>query len=170
MRILTITTPDMENGLGCRVTLWFAGCSRHCQGCHNEHSWNYNQGKEFTSEEVQNKINELVSERYINGITLSGGDPLDQDNKSLCDLYDFLVNFKKSYPNKDIWIYSGGIFDELIKNENICNILKISDVLIDGPFVKELYDRDLAFRGSTNQRIIDLKSTFNEGIIKTINL
>lgn len=158
MKILTLTTPDVENGLGCRVTLWFAGCSHHCEGCHNKHTWDYNQGKNLLNKQVLDKIFEEVDKPYIKGITLSGGDPLDQSDENLLKLDAFLLLFKEKFKDKDIWIYSGGIYEELKENTTIKNILKKCDVLVDGPFKKELYNPDLPFRGSTNQTIWENKN------------
>jgi len=169
-RVLTITHPDVENGLGCRVTLWAAGCSHHCPGCHNQHTWDYNQGKQLKNQEIVDIIYEYVKPDYIQGITLSGGDPLDQSDSALEQLYDFLVKFKKDFPEKDIWFYCGDTFECLCYNPYKKRILQLGDVLIDGRFVKELYDPDIAFRGSTNQRTIDLKSTFAQNQIVQINL
>ena len=167
MKVLTLTTPDIENGFGCRVTIWFAGCNRRCPGCHNPHTWAYNQGEELLSEEVLNKIYSLVDKDYIQGITLSGGDPFDQDEKSLKELLIFIKHFKINYPDKDIWIYAGGLYEDFIKNDIIREILIWSDVLVDGPFKQELKELDLPFKGSTNQRIIDLKkSLFTNTIVE----
>jgi len=167
MKVLTLTTPDIENGLGCRVTIWIAGCNRHCPGCHNPHTWAYNQGKELLSDEVLDKIMYEVDKDYIQGITLSGGDPFDQDEESLRDLLVFIKMFKLEYPMKDIWIYSGGLYEDFMKHDIIREILLWSDVLVDGPFVQELKLLDLPFRGSTNQRIIDLrKSIYPDKIVE----
>ena len=167
IKVLTLTTPDIENGFGCRVTIWFAGCNRRCPGCHNPHTWAYNQGKELLSEEVLNKIYSLVDKDYIQGITLSGGDPFDQDENSLKELLIFIKHFKINYPDKDIWIYSGGLYEDFITNDIIREILIWSDVLVDGPFKQELKELDLPFKGSTNQRIIDLKkSLFTNTIVE----
>jgi len=167
MKVLTLTTPDIENGLGCRVTIWIAGCNRHCPGCHNPHTWAYNQGKELLSDEVLDKIMYEVDKDYIQGITLSGGDPFDQDEESLRDLLVFIKMFKLEYPMKDIWIYSGGLYEDFMKHDIIREILLWSDVLVDGPFVQELKLLDLPFRGSTNQRIIDLrKSIYSDKIVE----
>ena len=167
MKVLTLTTPDIENGFGCRVTIWFAGCNRRCPGCHNPHTWAYNQGEELLSEKVLNKIYSLVDKDYIQGITLSGGDPFDQDENSLKELLIFIKHFKINYPDKDIWIYSGGLYEDFIKNDIIREILIWSDVLVDGPFKQELKELDLPFKGSTNQRIIDLKkSLFTNTIVE----
>lgn len=157
MNVLTLTSPDIENGLGCRVTIWVAGCNRHCSGCHNPHTWDYNQGESLLSEKVLDKIFSEVDFDYIQGITISGGDPLDQKDSSLNDLLTFIKMFKEKYPKKDIWIYSGGIYEELIKNTIIKDILSYCDILVDGPFIQDLKQLDLPFRGSTNQRIIKLK-------------
>lgn len=166
MRVLTLTTPDIENGFGCRVTIWVAGCNRHCPGCHNPHTWLYDQGKELLSDEVLNKIFDECSHQYIQGITISGGDPLDQSDESLNELLIFLKHFKLEFPSKDVWIYSGGTYEELIKNDIIKQIFTWSDVLVDGPFIQEKKVLDLPFRGSTNQRIIDLNKTFCNDIVE----
>lgn len=167
MKVLTLTTPDIENGFGCRVTIWFAGCNRRCPGCHNPHTWNYNQGKELLSKEVLNKIWDAVDKDYIQGITLSGGDPFDQNDESLMELLNFIELFKVKYPMKDIWIYSGGLYEDFMKNDILREILMWSDVLVDGPFIQELKLLDLPFRGSTNQRIIDLKkSIYSDKVIE----
>ena len=167
MRVLTITTPDIENGLGCRVTVWVAGCNRHCPGCHNPHTWIYNQGKELLSDEVLDKIMYEAGYDYIQGITLSGGDPFDQDEESLKELLTFIKMFKLEYPSKDIWIYSGGLYEDFLKNDTIRDILIWSDVLVDGPFVQEKKLLDLPFKGSTNQRIIDIqKSIYSDKIVE----
>lgn len=159
MRVLTLTTPDMANGLGCRVTIWVAGCNRHCLGCQNEHTWSYDQGKELTAQETREKIFFEVGKDFIKGITVSGGDPLAQNEGSLKELIGFISEFRSKFPTKDVWIYSGGVYEEMVKDDNIRGVLDLCDVLVDGPFVQSMKDPDLAFRGSTNQRIIDLKRT-----------
>lgn len=159
MRVLTITTPDMENGLGCRVTIWFAGCSHKCPGCHNQHTWDYNQGELFLSDLIQNTIYEEVNKDYIAGITLAGGDPLSQNDESLLELLDFLTKFKKDFPTKNIWIYSGDTYETNMEHSIKKKIILLCDVLVDGPFMINKLDHDIAFRGSTNQRIIDIKNT-----------
>ena len=157
MNVLTLTTPDVENGIGCRVTLWVAGCRRHCPGCHNPHTWSYNQGKPISDTSVLEKIMKEVDKPYIRGITISGGDPLDQDEKSLRELLDFLKKFKDYYgDSKDIWMYTGDVWENLIKKDVYCNILNYIDVLVDGPFILGKKELDLPFRGSTNQRIINV--------------
>lgn len=169
MKVLTITTPDIENGFGCRVTIWFSGCNRRCPGCHNPHTWNYNQGQPLFSDKVLNKIYEEVDKKYIQGITLSGGDPFDQSEEDLKELLEFIKEFKVRFPGKDIWVYSGGLYEDFIKNDTIRDILLWCNVLVDGPFIQEKKILDLPFRGSTNQRIIDLqKSIYSNKIVEIL--
>lgn len=158
LRILDITAPDINNGNSLRVTIWFAGCTHKCKGCHNEWTWNYNQGKDFldNSEEILNKLSEWLDKDYIDGITFSGGDPLDQDDYTLQILLGLINWVRKKYPSKTIWCYTGYIYENLkgLKKKVADNC----DVLVDGPYKEEL--RDIAhtpFRGSTNQRIIYIK-------------
>lgn len=157
-RVLTMTQPDTENGKGCRVTVWCAGCSHHCPGCHNQHTWDYNQGSLLINDDVKQRIYNAASKEYIQGITFSGGDPLDQSHQALTELYMFITEFKHDFPEKDIWIYSGDYFENLKNSRIVRKILSKCDVLVDGPFMKDLYDPDLSFRGSRNQRIIYLKN------------
>ena len=168
--VLTITHPDVENGKGCRVTIWCAGCTHNCPGCHNKHTWAYNQGHSITESNVKEEIYKAVDKDYIQGITFSGGDPLDQSYIALKELYMFITEFKIDFPDKDIWIYTGGLFEDLVKVPIIRKILNKCDVLVDGPFVQELYDPDLTFRGSTNQRIIQLKGEEIRSILIGIQL
>jgi anaerobic ribonucleoside-triphosphate reductase activating protein len=157
MNYLKITGPDIENGLGCRITLWIAGCSHHCKGCHNPETWDYNQGETLNS--ALNEILTKLNHSYIQGLTLSGGDPLAQTEESLKELLSFIKQIKEKFPDKDIWIYSGDVWENLIKDDNKLNILKQCDVLIDGSFILEQRDISLAFRGSSNQRIIDIQKS-----------
>lgn len=166
MKVLTVTTPDVENGFGCRVTLWAAGCSHKCPDCHNKHTWNYLQGRDITEPSVYEKVYNETNHDYIAGLTLSGGDPLDQTDESLMELYDFLTRYKKDFPQKTIWIYTGSLYEDLVKNKIIVDIFKLSDVLVDGVFKKRYYHPDIPFRGSTNQRLIDLKKSNLDNIVE----
>ena len=166
MKVLTITTPDVENGCGCRVTLWVSGCNRQCEGCHNSHAWDYNKGTELSSDIVYEKLYNEVNHEYIAGLTISGGDPLAQTDESLKELITFLDKFKTDFPTKNIWIYSGGVYESLIENEYVAEVLKRCDVLVDGPFIMSLHNQDIAFRGSSNQRIIDLKKTTKDNVVE----
>ena len=161
LKVLDITAPDINNGLGCRVTLWVAGCKHHCKGCHNQWTWNFNQGKDFTfyRREIFEDLSEWLDKDYIDGITFSGGDPLTQTDEALTELYDIITWVKKRYPEKNIWLFTGYTKEQLdeLNNKIINKILNDIDVLVDGPYVEEL--RDIAhtpFRGSTNQRLIEL--------------
>lgn len=156
MKILNITSPDVNNGTGFRVTLWVAGCSHHCRGCHNPETWDYNQGK--TLREVRKELFDKLDKSYIKGLTLSGGDPLAQSKRSLIELYFLLKRIKKKFPNKDIWIYSGYTHEEILQDKFKKLVLSQCDVLVDGPYRYALRDTSLPFRGSSNQRIIYLKN------------
>lgn len=157
LRILDITAPDINNGNGIRITVWIAGCTHKCKGCHNPWTWNYNQGKDFISEqdEILNKLSDWLSRDYVDGVTFSGGDPLDQNITALKELMLLVKWIKRNYPSKTIWVYTGSVYEELSEYQK--EILKLCDVLVDGPYKEEL--RDIAhcpFRGSTNQRILYL--------------
>lgn len=148
MRFHNITYPDVNNGDGCRVTLWVAGCTHHCKGCHNPQTWSFKSGREFT-EDVKNKLYNVLKLPYIKGITLSGGDPLD----SFEDVFELIKDIKNSFNDKDIWLFSGYTLED-IKNSEKSVILGYIDVLVDGEFKEELKDLSLKFRGSSNQRIL----------------
>lgn len=159
LRIIDITAPDINNGTGIRVTLWVAGCTHKCKGCHNSWTWNYNQGKYFTAEQddILHKLANWLERDYVDGITFSGGDPLDQDNDGLCELYNIIKWVRNNFPKKTIWVYTGYTKEEIDNSNNYMRqkIVESIDVLVDGPYIEEL--RDIAhcpFRGSTNQRIL----------------
>lgn len=157
MNILTITTPDIENGEGFRVTVWCAGCSHHCPGCHNPHTWSYAQGSPLMSPSVLHSIFTEVSKPYIQGITLSGGDPLCQTDDSLRELQDFIEYFREQFPDKDIWLYTGYTLEEIECSELRSRIIHNCDTIVEGRYIEHLRDGDLAFRGSSNQHIIHMK-------------
>lgn len=155
LRILDITAPDINNGNGIRVTLWVAGCKHYCKGCHNQWTWDFNQGKKFIEEQddILNKLSNWLSRDYVQGLTISGGDPLCGDEDGLYALKQLIYWVRDKYPTKDIWMYTGYVYEELdgLRKE----VAELCDVLVDGPYKEEL--RDIAhcpFRGSTNQRII----------------
>lgn len=148
MRFHNITYPDVNNGEGCRVTLWVAGCTHHCKGCHNPQTWSFKSGREFT-EDIKNKLYNVLRLPYIKGITFSGGDPLD----SFEDVFELIKDIKNSFNDKDIWLFSGYTLED-IKNSEKSVILDYIDVLVDGEFKEELKDLSLKFRGSSNQRIL----------------
>ena len=166
LRILDITAPDINNGIGIRVTLWVAGCNHHCPGCHNSWSWNFNQGKDFIEEQdyLLSKLENWLSRDYVDGITLSGGDPLCQDERGLISLLDIIKWVRLNFPTKTIWLYTGYVYEDIINDNDDSkvnrlkkHILENIDVLVDGPFKQELRDvSHTPFRGSINQRIITL--------------
>ena len=158
MKYLKITSPDIENGPGCRVTLWLPGCSHNCPGCHNKWTHDYNQGQEFT-QDTFDELCSILDKPYIKGLTISGGDPLDQNDEVLADLCQLVFDIKIGYPSKDIWIYTGYRVEDLKGIQK--DILKYVDVVVDGPFEIDIRDTTLAFRGSANQRIIKLDTPHN---------
>lgn len=152
-----ITKEDMNNGDGIRVVLWVAGCDHHCKGCQNKQTWDYNSGIEF-DDEAKEELIEALSKPYIKGLTLSGGDPLcAADN----NFFFFLCDLKRQFPDKDIWLYSGYTIEEILKDNNVLksNILLLCDVLVDGRYIEKKRDITLKWRGSSNQRVIDIQKT-----------
>ena len=150
---------SVSNGLGVRTVLWISGCNVHCKNCHNQSTWDFNSGIPFTEETMQEILYDL-SKPYIKGLTLSGGHPLDPHNAP--KVLEIVKRVKMVFPNKDIWIYSGYVWEDIIKDETLREILKYTDILVDGAYVDELRDISLAFRGSSNQRIISVKKSLTE--------
>ena len=161
-----IKKTDIANGEGVRVSLFVSGCTHHCEGCFNPETWNFCYGREFTSETEIELLNAL-SPDFINGLTLLGGEPFEPQNQRA--LVPFLKKVKEQYPKKNIWCYTGYLFDEeLLKDSRArCEVtdemLSMIDVLVDGEFRQELKNITLRFRGSENQRIIDIKKSLEAG-------
>lgn len=173
---------DLNNGDGCRVTLFCSGCRNHCEQCFNKETWNFKFGKEF-NDETLNEIIDALRPDYINGITFLGGEPFEPENQPI--ILKIVNKIKKELPNKTIWSFTGYTLDYDLINLEEDNynsklygvnrfakhtiyteeILKNLDVLIDGKFIFKLKDPKLIFRGSSNQRIIDVKET-----LKTRNI
>lgn len=157
---------DVANGIGVRVSLFVSGCTHHCKGCFNEETWSFDFGEPFT-EEVEERILKLLEPSYISGLTVLGGEPLEYVNQSV--LAPFLKKVKERYPKKTIWCYSGYVYEKdilkhmLPKWKYTKDILNTIDVLVDGPFIEEEKDISLRFRGSSNQRIIDVKKSLEAG-------
>ena len=158
MNYHNIKTDDMLNGDGLRVTCWVSGCNMGCFNCYNPQTWDFNSGIPFTEETMQEILYDL-SKPYIKGLTLSGGHPLDPHNAP--KVLEIVKRVKMVFPNKDIWIYTGYVWEDIIKDNTLKEILECTDVLVDGAYVDELRDISLAFRGSSNQRIIDVKKTLD---------
>ena len=140
---------DIANGPGVRVSLFVSGCRNHCKGCFQPETWDFNFGQPFTRE-TENEIIEALRPAWIQGLTVLGGDPMEPENKE--GLLTFLKRLRMELPDKDIWLYTGYLWED-VSNEPILNFV---DVLVDGPFIEEEKDAGLAFRGSRNQRIIHL--------------
>lgn len=164
-----IKTTDIANGIGVRTSLFVSGCTHHCKGCFNPDTWNYNYGRTFTKE-VEDEIIESLKPAYVSGLTILGGEPMEVANQRA--LRPFLQRVRTLLPNKTIWIYSGYLYEELTDKDNKrCHgddtevILSLIDVLVDGEFMLDLKDITLKFRGSSNQRIIDVKKTLETGKI-----
>ena len=158
---------DIANGEGVRISLFVSGCTHHCKGCFNQQTWDPNSGKPY-DKSVEEEIVKLVSREGIRGLTLLGGDPLDFDNpEKLLPL----VKRVKEKLGKSVWCYTGDTLENIIKENNInkLKLLEYIDVLVDGPFIQELHKPRLKFKGSTNQRLIDVSKTLSE-YKKTNNL
>jgi len=158
----TIKPTDIANGEGVRVSLFVSGCTHYCPGCFNYVTWDFNYGKTFTKE-TEDEILSLLSRNYIDGISLLGGEPMEPCNQRC--LVNLVDRFKEKYPNKTLWIYTGYTYDEdLIPGgkaycEVTDKILDQCDVMVDGEFIESLKDISLKFRGSSNQRILNIRET-----------
>lgn len=164
MKYATIKKHDIANGPGVRVSIFVSGCNHHCKGCFNEEAWDFNYGSDFTDETIDEVIDALKPEHII-GLSVLGGEPFEFVNQQ--GLLPLLKKVKSLYPNKTIWAYSGFLYEELLKMkyEETKEILNLIDVLVDGKFVEDLKDPMLYFRGSSNQRVIDMQLTRKEGKI-----
>jgi len=150
MNYAEIKKVDIANGSGVRVSLFVSGCRNHCKGCFNPETWDFDYGRPFTRE-TEDEIIEALRPSWIQGLSILGGEPTEEENAAV--LIPFLKRVRAALPDKDIWLYSGYTYDSLRDKE----ILTLTDVLVDGPFLPEQKDAGLAFRGSRNQRIIDLR-------------
>ena len=158
MKYASIKKRDVANGPGVRVSLFVSGCNHHCKGCFNKEAWDFNYGLDFTNDTID-EIIDLLKPDYVSGLSLLGGEPFEFINQQA--LLHLLKRVKEVYPEKTIWAYSGFLYEELRKMpyEETQAILNLIDVLVDGKFVEDLKDPMLYFRGSSNQRIIDIKKT-----------
>lgn len=166
MNYATIKDTDIANGEGVRISLFVSGCTHHCKNCFNKETWDFNYGQEFT-EKVQNDLIKLLSPSYVSGLTLLGGEPMEPQNQE--GLLPFIQKVKETFGNtKTIWCYTGYIFDKDLKPNGRAytkytnELLNNFDVMVDGPFVESLKDISLKFRGSSNQRIIDVKKSLEQ--------
>lgn len=168
MNYAAIKNCDIANGPGIRVSLFVSGCTHHCKGCFNEVAWDFNYGQPFTQQTIQELL-EMLKPPHVKGITILGGEPFEPENQPA--VLELLQQVKESYPNKSIWVFSGYLLDRDILSgrlgpwEITREYLNYIDVLVDGPFVLEKKDLTLRFRGSSNQRIIDVPATLSKGEI-----
>lgn len=168
MNYATIKFNDIANGTGVRTTLFVSGCKHGCKGCFNQEAWDFNYGKPFTKE-VEDEILKSLESEFNDGLTLLGGEPFEPENQIA--LLPFLKRVKEKFPSKDIWCFTGFLLDkELLGNSRgkineTIEMLSLIDVLVDGRFIEEQKSLMLKFKGSKNQRIIDVKKTLKENKI-----
>lgn len=169
MKYATIKKHDVANGPGVRVSVFVSGCNHHCKGCFNREAWDFNYGKDFTEKE-QEEILQALEPDYMKGLSLLGGEPLELVNQK--GLLPLVKKVKEKYPDKSIWCYTGFLFDEQVvgqmasAHEETRELLKYIDYVVDGKFQEENKDLTLQFRGSSNQRIIDVQESLkNENVV-----
>ena len=164
MNYATIKWTDIANGEGVRISLFVSGCTHHCKNCFNKIAWDFNYGEPF-DEEIQNTLLQRLGDGFIAGLSLLGVEPLEPQNQAA--LLPFVREVKKRYPNKPIWCYTGYVFnpetgelEEKEKNtEQTKELISLLDVLVDGAFIEELKNIRLKFRGSENQRVLDVQKS-----------
>ncbi len=170
MKYAKIKKCDVANGPGVRVSLFVTGCNHHCKNCFNREAWDFNYGDDFTQKQESEIIEDLKPD-YITGLSLLGGEPFEKTNQE--GLVPLIKKVKETYPNKEIWCYTGFTFDKQILGQMIGEehrqttkeMLDNIDYIVDGRFVDELKDPKLRFRGSSNQRIIDVKKSLAQNQI-----
>lgn len=160
MRINGIEQCSMTNGVGLRTVLWVSGCEHKCKGCQNPCTWDPNSGEDFTSEKKE-LLYKYLDNKYIKGITFSGGDPLHPRNRG--EVGKLILDIKANYPSKDIWLYTGYTWEEV--EELNLDYLRYIDVLVEGRFILSKRNVNLRWCGSSNQRVIDVKESLKEGKI-----
>ncbi len=163
---------DIANGIGVRVSLFVSGCTNRCDGCFQPETWDFHYGEPFTGE-TEIRLLKMLEPSYINGLSLLGGDPFEPTNQRV--LTPFLRCVRERYPRKSVWAFTGYLYEDLLRDgspprcEVTDEMLGMIDVLVDGPFVARLKDISLRFRGSSNQRLIDLNRTRETGEITIWN-
>lgn len=158
MNYCTIYKRDLVNGLGVRCSLFVSGCSLHCPGCFNQKAWNEEYGKPYTKE-TEDSIIRYMQAPYVAGLTLLGGEPMEPHHQQY--VWELISRVRRELPDKNIWLYSGYTLDQLraMSTPYVEKILSNVDVLVEGRFIQALKDPDIPFRGSSNQRIIDMRKT-----------
>ena len=164
MNYATIKNCDIANGPGVRVSLFVSGCTHHCPGCFNQVAWDFDYGEPFTEETIQTILSMLRPD-YIRGLTLLGGEPFEPQNQPA--IVELLRRIKAELPAKSIWAFSGYLYDDIVSGKlgNTKEYLSYLDVLVDGPFVQAKKNLSLRFRGSENQRLIDIPKTLTAGTV-----
>lgn len=151
---------DTADGPGMRVALYVSGCTRHCPGCHNMDTWSFTNGNLLTHVEVTNIVNNL-KENYNDGFSILGGEPLEERNRK--DVFRIIERVHNKVPDKNIWLWTSYTFEEILEQKIIPkDILSMIDVIVDGPFVIDKRDLKLKYRGSSNQRIVDIKESLKQ--------
>lgn len=173
MNYIKISKYDTSNGIGIGVVLWVSGCRCHCYNCHNPSTWDFNVGQPFTEETMQELLNSL-NKSYISRLTLSGGHPLEPQN--LDTVYNIVKTVKEKFPNKSIWLYTGYTWEEILEKDKSyedlgingispLDVIKYCDVLVDGKYEDDKRDITLAWRGSSNQRVINIQESLKQNKI-----
>ena len=162
MNISTIKVCNTSNGVGVRTSIFVTGCRHACKGCFNRGIWSKNSGEPYTDEH-KSRILSSLQPRHVAGLSLLGGEPMEYYN--VPELIELCKEVRELYPNKDIWVYSGYTYEQITQDELQLELLKLCDVLIDGKYVEELYSPLLRFRGSSNQRVIDIQQSLKDGQI-----
>ena len=160
MNYATIKNCDIANGPGVRVSLFVSGCTHRCPGCFNEVAWDFGYGEPFT-EDIIETILKMLAPAHIKGLTLLGGEPFEPQNQP--EIVKLLRRVKAQYPEKSIWAYSGYTFEQIVADASMKKLLEMCDVLVDGRFEKDKATLNLRFKGSENQRIIDVPASLETG-------
>lgn len=167
MNIAGINYESINDGKGVRTVIYVSGCSHKCLHCHNPQTHDFNYGIELTNKLKNEIINNIKKRPFISGVTLSGGDPLHNNN--VLDVFNLCKEIKEIFPEKDIWLYTGYKFENIINDPLRQKLIKLCDVVIDGKYIEELKDITLKWRGSSNQRVIDVKKTIKNKKITEIS-
>lgn len=157
MRYNKIRKMDISNGPGVRVSIFVQGCTFNCKNCFNPETHDFNGGEEFTDDIIE-KVLSLCEKDYVEGLSILGGEPMHP--KNLEGVTKLAKKFKQKFPNKNLWAWTGFLFDNYLKDKEICKYL---DVLVDGQYMEELHDPTLKWKGSSNQRVIDVQKSLKEG-------
>ncbi|MBQ3066590.1 MAG: anaerobic ribonucleoside-triphosphate reductase activating protein [Clostridia bacterium] len=165
MNYATIKRNDIANGVGVRVSLFVSGCRHHCKNCFNQEAWSFSFGQPFTEQTIANIV-EWLAPSYVDGLSLLGGEPFEPENQQA--LVELVQTVRKTYPHKSIWCYTGFVFEDILagkvgNKQTALQLLSNVDVLVDGKFVEEQKDLSLMFRGSANQRILDVAKSLQSG-------